>query len=225
MQRSAVGKAFPTALILSDTGGGNRAEEYNTIMKREKAKIIAADIAECAIFVALMVAGAYVQIPFYPVPLTFQTVISVLAGLFLGWKKGAVSMAVYCFAGLAGLPFFTAGGGIFYVMKPSFGYIIGFIFSAAVAGLIAGKAEAGFRRYLFAAIAAFLVNYAIGIPYCMVAARLLNVENLTALLLTGNLLYMPKDFALCILAAVLAWRVAPAINRLRAGRGRKADNA
>ena len=59
----------------------------------------------------------------------------------------------------------------------------------------------------------------------MVAARLLNVENLTALLLTGNLLYMPKDFALCILAAVLAWRVAPVINRLRAGRGRKTDNA
>ena len=33
-------------------------------MKKDKIKIVAADIAECAIFVALMVAGAYVQIPF-----------------------------------------------------------------------------------------------------------------------------------------------------------------
>lgn len=184
-------------------------------MKKDKVKIIAADIAECAIFVALMVAGAYVRIPFYPVALTFQTVISVLAGLLLGWKKGAASMAVYCFAGLAGLPFFTQGGGIFYVLKPSFGYIVGFVASAAVAGLIAGKTEASFRRYLLAAIIAFFVNYAVGIPYCMVAAKLLNVENLTGLLLTGNLLYMPKDFVLCVLAAVLAWKVAPVIFRQR----------
>lgn len=192
-------------------------------MKKDKIKIVAADIAECAIFVALMVAGAYVQIPFYPVALTFQTVISVLAGLLLGWKKGAASMAVYCFMGLAGIPVFSAGGGIFYVLKPSFGYIIGFIASAAVAGLIAGKPEASFRRYLAAAVIAFLVNYAVGIPYCMVAAKLLNVENLTGLFLTGNLLYMPKDFVLCVLAAVLAWKVAPIIFRQR-GRLKKSGS-
>ena len=184
-------------------------------MKKDKIKIVAADIAECAIFVALMVAGAYVQIPFYPVALTFQTVISVLAGLLLGWKKGMASMAVYCFMGLVGVPVFSAGGGIFYVLKPSFGYIIGFIAAAAVAGLVAGKPEASFRRYLLAAVIAFLVNYAVGIPYCMVAAKLLNVENLTGLFLTGNLLYMPKDFVLCVLAAVLAWKVAPIIFRQR----------
>ncbi len=184
-------------------------------MKKDKIKIVAADIAECAIFVALMVAGAYVQIPFYPVALTFQTVISVLAGLLLGWKKGMASMAVYCFMGLVGVPVFSAGGGIFYVLKPSFGYIIGFIAAAAVAGLVAGKPEASFRRYLLAAVSAFLVNYAVGIPYCMVAAKLLNVENLTGLFLTGNLLYMPKDFVLCVLAAVLAWKVAPIIFRQR----------
>ena len=184
-------------------------------MKKDKIKIVAADIAECAIFVALMVAGAYVQIPFYPVALTFQTVISVLAGLLLGWKKGMASMAVYCFMGLVGVPVFSAGGGIFYVLKPSFGYIVGFIAAAAVAGLVAGKPEASFRRYLLAAVIAFLVNYAVGIPYCMVAAKLLNVENLTGLFLTGNLLYMPKDFVLCVLAAVLAWKVAPIIFRQR----------
>lgn len=192
-------------------------------MKKDKIKIVAADIAECAIFIALMVAGAYVQIPFYPVALTFQTVISVLAGLLLGWKKGAASMAVYCFMGLAGIPVFSAGGGIFYVLKPSFGYIIGFIASAAVAGLIAGKLEASFRRYLAAAVIAFLVNYAVGIPYCMVAAKLLNVENLTGLFLTGNLLYMPKDFVLCVLAAVLARKVAPIIFRQR-GRLKKSGS-
>ena len=193
-------------------------------MKKNNVRIVAADIAECAIFVALMVVGAYVQIPFYPVALTFQTVICVLAGLLLGWKKGAAAMAVYCFMGLVGIPVFSAGGGISYVLKPSFGYIIGFIVAAAVAGLISGKPEASFRRYLVAAIVAFLANYIVGIPYCMVAAKLLNVENLVGLLLTGNLLYMPKDLVLCVLAAVLAWKVGPVINKQRGRLKVKAEN-
>ena len=73
--------------------------------KKISTKLIAADIAECALFVALMTAGANISIPFFPVPLTFQTVLSVLAGLLLGWKKGAISMAVYCVAGLSVYPF------------------------------------------------------------------------------------------------------------------------
>ena len=64
---------------------------------------IATDIAECAFFIVLMVAATYIQIPFPLVPLTFQTVVSVLAGLMLGAKKGIISMAVYCFMGLVGL--------------------------------------------------------------------------------------------------------------------------
>lgn len=178
-----------------------------------KAKFLAADIAECAIFVVLMVAATYVQIPFPLVPLTFQTVISVLAGLLLGWKKGAASMAVYCFMGLLGLPVFTAGGGIAYVLKPSFGYIVGFIASAAVGGLIAGNPKSSVKRYVIAALAAFIADYAVGIPYCMVCAKLLGIENLTNLLLVGNLVYMPKDAVLSVLAAFLAKSVVPVIRK------------
>lgn len=190
-------------------------EQTSSKLKKFTAKSAAADIAECAIFVALMVAGAYIQIPCVPVPITFQTVICVLAGLLLGWKKGAISMAVYCFAGLLGIPVFSAGGGIFYVIKPTFGYILGFIFAAAVAGLITNKANLPFWRYLVAALVAFVANYAVGIPYCIVAAHLSGVENLTNLLIVGNLFYMPKDAALCTLAAVLSWKLVPVLNRGR----------
>ena len=79
-------------------------------MKKVNGKMLAVDIAECAIFAALMVAGAYISIPVPPplVPLTFQTVIAVLAGLLLGAKKGVISMAIYCFMGLIGIPEFSA---------------------------------------------------------------------------------------------------------------------
>ena len=180
--------------------------------------MLAVDIAECAIFAALMVAGAYISIPVPPplVPLTFQTVIAVLGGLLLGAKKGVISMAIYCFMGLIGIPVFSAGGGLFYVLKPSFGYIIGFIFSAFTAGIISGRKGLPFWRYLVGALAAFLVDYAVGIPYCIVAAPLNGVSDSVKILITGNLIFMPKDAVLCSLAAILAWRVLPYIDRGRA---------
>lgn len=187
--------------------------------KKISAKLIAADIAECALFVALMTAGANISIPFFPVPLTFQTVLSVLAGLLLGWKKGAISMAVYCVAGLVGVPVFTGlGGGIAYVLKPTFGYLLGFILSALVAGLLVRKGGLPFWRYMVAAVAAFIVNYAVGIPYfALVWQFYLHSPNLWKYVVEFNLLYMPKDLALCLLAAVLAWQVLP---HVRSGRNK-----
>lgn len=178
-----------------------------------RAKTYAADIAECAVFVALMCAAAYIKIPFPLVPLTFQTVVSVLAGLLLGAKKGAGAMAAYMVMGLLGLPVFSLGGGIYYILKPSFGYILGFIASAFVAGLVAGRAGLSLKRYVFAALAAFLADYIVGIPYCMAAACLSGVTGLARLFVAGNLVYMPKDAVLSVLAAVLARKICPYIGR------------
>lgn len=171
-------------------------------------RFIATDIAEIALFVALMTASAYIQIPFPLVPLTFQTVTAVLSGLLLGAKKGATATAIYCFAGILGLPVFTSGGGFAYVLKPSFGYILGFILSAAVSGLIAGKSFTA-KRCIFAAVAGMFADYLIGIPYCIICAHFLGVKNSVNLLLVGNLVYIPKDAVLCTLSAMLAKSVAP----------------
>lgn len=175
------------------------------------------DIAEIAIFVALMVASAYISIPFYPVPLTFQTVISVLAGLMLGWKKGTAAMAVYLFAGfVCFLPVFSdhALAGFAYALKPSFGYIIGFVFAAFVGGIISGDGKRPFWVYLLAALAAFSADYLIGIPYFAYVWHDMNgSETLGYAIATYNLLYMPKDLVLSVLATVLAWQVLPHIRR------------
>lgn len=180
---------------------------------KTKTKFRATDIAECAIFIVLMVVATFISIPFPPVPLTFQTVVSVLAGLLLGWKKGIISMSVYCFMGLAGLPVFTGGGGIAYVLKPTFGYILGFIAAAGVGGLIVGNGNVSFRRYVIAALAAFFADYIIGMPYCIVAAHFLGVKDMVHLLVFGNLLYMPKDAVLSILGAFLARAVFPYVRK------------
>lgn len=175
---------------------------------------MAVDIAECAIFVSLMIAGAFIKIPFPFMPLTFQTVFAVLAGLLLGWRKGMLAMTAYAVTGLIGIPVFTSGGGIFYVTMPSFGYILGFIASAGVAG-IAFPREKKLWQTVLLALAAFLVDYLFGIAYFIAVWRLSGYSGLWHAVVTYNVIYMPKDAVLTILAAFLSVAVAPALRRIR----------
>lgn len=161
-------------------------------------------IAECALFVVLMVVSAFIRIPFPPVPLTFQTVVAVLAGLMLGPGYGAAAVAVYVFMGLLGLPVFTNGGGFAYVLEPTFGYILGFVAAAFAAGLVRGR-SVSLPPLIIAALAGFLVNYLIGVPYFMAIWHFyMNNGGLWGAVLTYNVLYIPKDAALCVLSAFLA---------------------
>ena len=97
------------------------------------------NLALCGLFAALMIAGAFLRIPVPLVPITFQLFFAILAGLLLGPWWGAAAVGAYIVLGLVGLPVFTSGGGLQYVLQPSFGYIVGFALAALVSGLIAGK--------------------------------------------------------------------------------------
>jgi biotin transport system substrate-specific component len=79
-------------------------------------------------------------IPISPVPITGQTFVVLLAGLVLGSTFGAVSMLMYLFIGMSGLPFFSAGvAGLAILKSPTIGYIIGFFLAANVIGRFANK--------------------------------------------------------------------------------------
>ena len=101
----------------------------------------------CALFAALIAAGAFLRIPIPVVPFTLQYLFTMLAGLLLGPRLGATAVGVYIVLGLAGLPVFTQGGGPGYIFQPSFGYIIGFAVAAYVNGKIANaKTHPSYRR-------------------------------------------------------------------------------
>lgn len=97
--------------------------------------------------VALMVGGAAVvgalaqlSIPLWPVPITGQTLGVIVVGAMLGARRGAGAMAVYALGGLAGIPWFADGlGGPAYVLRPSFGFIVGFIWAAWAMGRLAER--------------------------------------------------------------------------------------
>ena len=126
----------------------------------------------CGLFTALIAVGAFIKIPIPVVPFTLQYLFTMLAGLLLGSRLGTVSVLSYMLLGLAGLPIFSEGGGLWYVFKPSFGYIIGFAVAAYVNGKIANaKTHPSYRRLLGANFLGLFIVYAFGMIYYYVISN------------------------------------------------------
>ena len=82
-------------------------------------KITTKDMIMCALFTALIAVGAFIKVPVPVVPFTLQFLFTMLAGLIMGGRLGAISVGLYAVLGLVGLPIFAEGGGIWYVLKLS----------------------------------------------------------------------------------------------------------
>ena len=172
----------------------------------------------CSLFAALTVVGAFIRIPIPVVPFTLQLLFTMMAGLLLGGKLGAASVCVYIVMGLIGLPVFTEGGGFAYVLKPSFGYILGFAVASYVTGKIANQtANPSYRRLLAANFVGLGIVYLMGMVYYYVMSNfyLGSPIGLWPLFLYCFLLAVPGDILLCILAAILGKRLIPLMHYQR----------
>ncbi|WP_439573141.1 biotin transporter BioY [Phreatobacter sp.] len=90
--------------------------------------------------ICLITAGAKASLPFWPVPLTLQTLaISVVAAAY-GFRLGLVTVLAYLGAGLAGAPVFAGWTtGIAPFMGPTGGFLAGFLLMAAIIGAAADR--------------------------------------------------------------------------------------
>lgn len=132
-----------------------------------RARALATDAALVVAGAALVALLAQVEVPLWPVPITGQTLGVIVVGAALGAWRGAAALTTYLFAGLAGLPVFAGfTGTVAAVAKPSFGFIVGFVFAAFVAGWFAQRAWD--RRPVLAFVgfvAASIVPFLFGVPY------------------------------------------------------------
>ena len=96
------------------------------------------------IFIALLgtvflAISSKIKIPFYPVPMTMQTLIVLVIGIGFGWKLGLATITLYLFEGIIGLPVFSGtpekGIGLIYFTGPTMGYLLGFLMTVLLAGL------------------------------------------------------------------------------------------
>lgn len=179
----------------------------------EKSKVY--NITLCGMFAALIAVGAFIKIPVPVVPFTLQFLFTNLAGLALGKKWGFISVMIYILVGLAGVPVFAEGGGIGYVLKPSFGYIIGFAAGAWIAGLIAEKYNEKTIGMFMAGFTNLLTVYAMGMIYYYFVSRYYvgNPIGVKTLIIYCFLLAVPGDIALCILSSSIAKTIRKQIKR------------
>lgn len=161
---------------------------------------------------ALVALLAQVSVPLQPVPLTLQTLGVLLVGAALGVRKGALALLTYLAAGAAGLPVFAGGAaGVLLAtgaLRPSLGYLLGYLPAAALVGYLAERYGAGRTPWGTAAamLAGNAVIYLVGLP---VLGALTNLHG-QALLGAGLWPFVLGDTIKLLLAVALlplAWRL------------------
>lgn len=107
---------------------------------------------------------AKLKIEIGPVPITMQTFAVLLSGAILGSIRGALSQLVYLILGLARIPWFSRGGGISYLLSPTFGFIIGFVLAAYLVGFLCERGwERNVKKSIFAMALGNIVLYLPGL--------------------------------------------------------------
>ena len=164
----------------------------------------------CAMFVALVAAGAFIRIPVGTDVYTLQFLFTLLAGLLLGARLGATAVATYVLLGLVGVPVFASGGGPGYVLQPTFGYLIGFILQAWYCGAAARRLSArNFKRLLAINGVGMAIVYVIGISYFYFVSNYVIDAPIAVwpVIVYCGILQVVPDFLLCVAAAGLAVRL------------------
>lgn len=155
-----------------------------TLVDRVITRTWVSDIALVVAGTALVAVLAQVAIPLWPVPVTGQTLAVLIVGASLGAVRGAASLGLYAMLGLAGLPIFAPQDdgshltGLAALMAPSFGFIVGFVASAAVVGWAAERRwDRGWVKPIITFIGGSLVVFAFGLPWLAVALGQLGLPN------------------------------------------------
>ena len=108
----------------------------------------------------LLAISSKIKIPFYPVPMTMQTLVVLAIGIAFGWKLGVATITLYLFEGIIGLPVFSGtpekGIGLVYFTGPTMGYLVGFLVAAFFTGFL--KFDNWIQKP-DASLEAFLVNF------------------------------------------------------------------
>ncbi|KAE8765954.1 biotin transporter BioY [Georgenia thermotolerans] len=170
---------------------------------------------------ALVGVLAQVSVPLWPVPITGQTLGVILVGASLGARRGAASLALYLVGGLAGLPIFANfTGGPLSVMKPSFGFVIGFVIAAYAIGWFA---EHNWGATFWKSLAAFsigsVIPFLVGVPYLgLMLGHLGQPNDLGTLMALGVTPFLLGGAIKALLAAgllPLCWKAVRRIDRAR----------
>lgn len=193
-----------------------KQKTFNTKTKNRTLRLV-----YIAIFVALIIVGAFIKFPVGIVPVSMQCAFCILCALILGAKDGAAAVIIYIAMGLVGIPIFTKGGGFAYVLQPTFGYLLGYVFAVPIGALIArgmrNNPQPRLWRLFAGAFAALAIVYFVGVMYMYLMLNYYAGANLDIgkAWLTGCAVFLPTDCMWCVVASLIAWRILPRMSIAR----------
>lgn len=166
----------------------------------------ATDLATTVVFAAFIaVLGLFpgVYVGATGVPIVVQNMGPFLAGVLVGATRAVSAVVLFLALVAIGLPLLSGGrGGLAPFVGPSGGFLLGWILSALVSGLIAQAAarrgRPGFLVLLLAAFAGLVADYVIGVPWLAVYTGSWSTA------LTGSLVFVPGDLVKVVVAALIA---------------------
>lgn len=187
--------------------------QFNPVNKEGVVLIIftVKEMTLISMFAALTAVGAFLKIPIPYVPFTLQFLFVILAGLLLGSRLGLLSQVIYIAVGLSGAPVFASGGGIGYVLQPTFGYLLGFAAAAYAVGRLREKWKKDGLKYSFIyCLVGLALVYAIGAAYLYLIMNYVAGTPFTIkqTLWFGVVLCLPGDLLICAVASSVVHKVA-----------------
>lgn len=170
-------------------------------------KIDLFEICLSSFLLALLIIGSKLSISIGIISLTLQTLIIFLIIGLVRKRCAIFIIGTYIFLGLVGVPVFSDGGGFAYVLKPSFGFIIGFLLAAIVAP---NKLNKGWWKLLNSTIS-LLIIYLCGCVYMYFILNYYMGKSVSVLYVinAGVTPFVVKDYLCAILSTIIAIRLAP----------------
>ena len=174
-----------------------------------------------AMFSALIAVGAFIQIPIPFLSFSLQTLFLALAVVLLKPRWAVASVVIYIAIGLVGFPIFSRGGGIGYIVQPSFGFLIGFVLWAWVSSTMISKMKhRTIWRVFGAEVVGVVLMYAVALPYYDLIMRFYEASPMTASMLFTYCFAttFPGDVLKSLLAAWMGLRIQRQLGESRAAR-------
>ena len=171
-----------------------------------------------ALFCALICVGSFIRIPMpNMMPMTLQTFFVLLTALVLPFKSSILATVTYMTLGLVGLPIFSGGGGLGYVLMPNFGFIIGFVVATVIMSVITEKLNnCKIWQYIIISLLGVTAIYIIGILYFAFITNVYNNNDYSAIwfIQTVFLPFLPKEIICIILSSLSAYKIRPYITKI-----------